>query len=133
MNKRSRTIRSALFISSAVGVGILFLAYGVMCLAIGVGVDEALERAHGHYSGEDTAALVAMMNSGDIPLKDRNLAVWALGQLGDTRAGASLEKLLTGEPCDHDSAICQRELKKAIRHCRGGVNITRWAWKPFVR
>jgi len=132
MNKRSRTIRSALFIGSAAGGGILILAYGIMCLAIGAGVDDLLERAHGSYSGDDTAALVAMMSSGDTPLKDRNLAIWALGQLGDTRATASLEKLLTGEPCNHDLAICQRELKKAIRGCRGGINITRWAWKPFV-
>ena len=94
--------------------------------------DMSIDKARDRFSGNDTNALVAMMNSSDIPLKDRNLAVWALGQLGDTRAAASLEKLLAGKPCEHASAVCQRELKKAIRHCRGGANVTRWAWKPFV-
>ncbi|OGD13555.1 MAG: hypothetical protein A2V76_06385 [Candidatus Aminicenantes bacterium RBG_16_63_14] len=132
MNGRIRAKRSALILGFVAGAGILILAYGVMCLAIGAGVDDALEKARGRFSENDTDGLVAMMNSSDIPLKDRNLAVWALGQLGDTRATASLEMLLTGKPCDHASAVCQRGLKKAIRQCRGGVNISSWAWKPFV-
>jgi hypothetical protein len=114
------------------GVGLILLAYGGVCLVIGAGVDDVLEKGRVRFSGNDTNALVAMMNSSDIPLKDRNLAVWALGQLGDTRAAASLEKLLTGKPCDHATVVCQRELRKAIRQCRGGANVTRWAWKPFV-
>jgi hypothetical protein len=132
MDPKASKGRPALILACAVGAGILLLGYGVMCLAIGAGVDGVLEKARDRFSGNDTNALVAMMNSSDIPLKDRNLAVWALGQLGDTRAAASLEKLLTGKPCEHASAVCQRELKKAIRHCRGGANVTRWAWKPFV-
>jgi hypothetical protein len=132
MNGRSRSLRSALIVGCAVGAGILFLAFGVICVAIGTGVDDVLERAHDNYSGDDTDALIAMMNAGDIPLKDRNRAAWALGQLGDQRATPHLEKLLTGGPCDHASAVCQHELKKALRQCRGGINITRWAWLPFV-
>ena len=57
-----------------------------MCLAIGAGVDNALEKAGGGFPGKDANALVAMMNSNDRPLKDRNSAAWALGQLGDLRA-----------------------------------------------
>jgi hypothetical protein len=132
MNVRSRPLRSALIGSCAAGAGLLFLAFGAMCVVIGGVVDSALERAHENYSGDDTDALIAMMNAGDIPLKDRNRAVWALGQLGDRRAAAAIEKLLTGGPCDHTAAVCQRELKKALRQCRGGINITRWAWRPFV-
>ncbi len=73
-----------------------------------------------------------MVNSGATPLRDRNRAIWAIGQLGDRRALPPLEGLVTGAPCDHAAAVCQYELKKAIRQCRGGVNITRWAWKRFV-
>jgi hypothetical protein len=132
MVKKATIRRPAFLIACAAGAGVLFLGFGIMCLAIGAGVDDVLEKARVRFSGNDTSALVAMMNSSDIPFKDRNMAVWALGQLGDTRAAASLEKLLTGQPCDHASAVCQRGLKKAIRLCRGGANITRWAWKPFV-
>jgi len=62
----------------------------------------------------------------------RNHAIWALGQLGDKRALPSLEKLYTGEPCDHSKYVCQYELKKAIKLCRGGLNITAWTWRRFV-
>lgn len=132
MDPKAPIKRPALTRWLMLGVGLILLAYGGVCLVIGAGVDDVLEKARVRFSGNDTNALVAMMNSSDIPLKDRNLAVWALGQLGDTRAAASLEKLLTGKPCDHATVVCQRELRKAIRQCRGGANVTRWAWKPFV-
>src|SRR4030042_6144564 len=132
MDPKARIRRPALPLWLLAGTGLLLLAYGVMCLAIGTGVDDVLEKARGGFSGKDTNALVAMMNSNDITLKDRNLAVWALGQLGDPRALPSLEDLVTGGPCDHAAGGCQHELRKAIRQCRGGVNITRWAWKPLV-
>ena len=132
MDPKTPIRRPALIRWLLLGVGLLLLAYGGVCLAIGAGVDDVLEKARDRFSGNDTDALVAMMNSGDIPLKDRNLAVWALGQSGDSRAAAALAKLQTGKPCDHTTAVCQRELRKAIRQCRGGANVTRWAWKPFV-
>ena len=132
MSSKARIRRPALTLWLMDGTVFLLLAYGVMCLAIGAVVDDALEKAGDGFSGKDANALVAMMNANDRPLKDRNSAVWALGQLGDPRALPSLEGLVTGAPCDHTAAVCQRELRKAIRQCRGGVNITRWAWKPFV-
>jgi len=58
----------------------------------------SIDKARDRFSGNDTNALVAMMNSSDIPLEDRNLAVWALGQSGDSRAAAALAKLQTGKP-----------------------------------
>ncbi|HUT07852.1 MAG TPA: hypothetical protein VMY15_03320, partial [Candidatus Latescibacteria bacterium] len=132
MNPKARIRRPALTLWLMAGTGLLLLAYGALCLAVGAGVGGVLEKARGGFSGKDTNVLIAMMNSDDRPLRDRNLAVWALGQLGDPRGLPSLERLATGGPCDHAAAICQHELRKAIRQCRGGVNITRWAWKPFV-
>jgi hypothetical protein len=115
------------------GIGLLLLAYGGVCLVIGAGVGDVLKSARGGFPGNGTDALVAMMISMSYPLEERNRAVWALGQLGDPRALPPLEGLVTGAPCDHAAAVCQYELRKAIRQCRGGVSVTRWAWKPFVR
>lgn len=101
-------------------------------MVIGAGVGDVLQTARRGFPGNRTDALLAMVNSSATPLMDRNRAVWAIGQLGDPGALSRLEGLVTGAPCDHAAAICQHELRKAIRQCRGGVNITRWAWKPFV-
>jgi len=132
MDAKTTIRRPAFMIACAAGAGILLLGYGVMCLAIGAGVDNAMKKALEKFPGNGTEALITVARSADFPLKARNRAIWALGQLGDVRALAPLESLWTGKPCDHAVAVCQYELRKAIRQCRGGVNITRWAWKPVV-
>lgn len=116
----------------AAGIGILLLAYAGICLAIGAGIDDAIAKARLSYPGDPGKALIAVATSEGFPLKDRNRAIWALGQLGEVRAVAPLEALLTGKPCDHAAAVCQRELRKAIRQCRGGVNLTRWTRRRSV-
>jgi hypothetical protein len=111
---------------------LLLFAYGSVCLIIGAGVGDAMTRALERFPENGTDALIFVAGSADFTLKARNRAIWALGQIGDVRALGRLESLRTGKPCDHGAAVCQHELRKAIRQCRGGVNITRWAWKPFV-
>ena len=78
------------------------------------------------YPVDRVEALVAYMQSEKHSLKDRNRSVWALGQIGDKCALPVLEKLYIGEPCDHDKYLCQRELKKAIQMCKGGLNVCSW-------
>jgi hypothetical protein len=55
--------------------------------------------------------------------------VWALGHLGDARALPVLESHYTGGPCDHSRLLCQRELEKAIRLSRGGLNLPALVWR----
>ncbi|MDH4195923.1 MAG: hypothetical protein OEW05_00790 [Candidatus Aminicenantes bacterium] len=132
MKPGSRPLKTALVRGWAPGAGLLFLAYGLVCWMIGSGVEDVLSRASRKFPGQGSDSLIAMVNSEEFPLKERNRAVWALGQLGDAKAVASLEALLTGKPCEHATSICQYELKKAIRQCRGAFNVARWAWKKFV-
>jgi len=132
LDSKARIRRPALIFWFAAGMVLLLLAYGGVCLVIGAGVGDAMARALDRFPENGTEALISKAGSAEFPLKDRNRAIWALGQLGDVRALAPLESLKTGKPCDHAAAVCQHELRKAIRQCRGGVNITRWAWKPFV-
>lgn len=124
--------RHGLGVWLAAGIGIPFLAYAGICLAIGAGVDDAVGRARVSFPGDPGKALIAVATSEDFPLKDRNRAIWALGQMGQVRAVAPLETLLTGKPCDHATAVCQRELRRAVRQCRRGVNLTRWTWRRSV-
>jgi len=71
--------------------------------------------------GDPVDALIAVACSEDNSLRERNRAIWALGQLRDARALAVLETLATGGPCAHDEYVCQYELGKAIRACKGGT------------
>ena len=71
---------------------------------------------------DEVEALIAVVDDPAHAPQDRTRAVWALGQIGDPRALAVLEKHYTGEPCDHERAICQYELDKAIRKIRGEYN-----------
>jgi hypothetical protein len=81
------------------------------------------------FGGDDVGALTALLRSEQAPLEDRNHAVRALGQVGDARAVPVLERYYTGQPCDHQRFLCQRELEKAIKRCNG----ENWApaWLPF--
>jgi hypothetical protein len=76
------------------------------------------QAAHPH-PGDDVAALIDFMKSGEHSLRERNLAVWTLGRLRDPAALPALESFYTGGKCDHDTRLCQGELHKAITLCGG--------------
>ena len=96
-------------------------ALGVIRWMIQSGLDEwcvTAQAAHPH-SGDDVAALLDYVQSSEHTLRDRNYAVWALGQARDERALSVLERYYTGGPCHHDRYLCQGELDKAIKLCKG--------------
>jgi HEAT repeat protein len=80
---------------------------------------EALAAAPGER--DPVPALMRLVGDGDLPLARRNRAVWALGRLGDPRALPLLEGLHTGDACDHEHALCQKELGKAVALCRAAA------------
>ena len=110
-------------------VSISLAGFFAICSAIGSGVRSVSTEALEGQSGDRVLALIAFVESEKHPLKERNRAVWALGRLGDPRALPVLEKYYTGAPCDHEHALCQGELSKAIRLCKGGTNITAFFWR----
>ena len=69
-------------------------------------------------AGDDVDALIAYVQSDLHTLRERNYAVWTLGRIRDGRALPILEGYLSGEKCEHDSKLCQKELKKAIELCK---------------
>ena len=93
------------------------------------GVHAASEAALLEQPGDRVPALMAYIESPAHTLSERNRAVWALGQLGDARALPVLEKHFTDRPCEHDRALCQYELRKAIRLCRGASNLPAFIWR----
>lgn len=102
---------------------IMFVA---VCFSIRSAVKEMSAEATKEYPGNRVEALTAYVISESHSLKKRNLAIWALGQIGDKSALAVLESFSTGGDCDHEKHLCLHELKKAIDLCKGGLNLTAW-------
>ncbi len=95
-----------------------FLAYARH--AIVTGLDECIamaQSAHPHPD-DNIAALIDFVDSDEHSLRDRNRAVWALGRLRARQALDVLEEFYIGGECDHDNALCQGELAKAINMCK---------------
>ena len=102
-------------------VTLLLLIIGLFGLRTWIYSDaiQAAEEAQARFSGDRVEALIAQLKSDEMPMRQKNRSVWALGQLRDKRAVPSLERLVTNEQCDHVNFICQSEVKKALGHCRG--------------
>jgi hypothetical protein len=84
------------------------------------------------YPGDNVEALMAMIEAEDSSYREKNRAIWALGQIGDERALPLLRKLDTDEPqpkpYDTDSYIVQYSVEKAIRQIEDGFIMTRWMY-----
>lgn len=119
------------FMSRAAAIGVVLVAAlsGGSIWLIASGVHTASEAALLEAPGDRVLALMAYVESPKHALRDRNRAVWALGQLGDARALRLLETHVTGRDCEHDRALCQHELRRAIRLCRGATNIAAFGWR----
>lgn len=77
-------------------------------------------------------ALMETLENEEESLRERNNAIWALGQLGDRRALGVLKKYYTGVIPDrepYDETLSQYEMKKAIGLLDGGFNATAWVWR----
>lgn len=129
--KSPRTWRRGTWLAVILG-GLLFVAFdGYLFISwwIGAEVKRQAASARTHYHGDSVEALMALAGDEGRALSDRNLAIWALGQLADARALPLLRGLQTGEPCDHARRVCEGELAKAIKLAEGGWNATGWVWR----
>jgi hypothetical protein len=111
------------------GMVLLAIVYVGISLVIGRGVRSVSETALREFPGDRISALMALVESDRHSLRDRNRAIWALGQLGAARALPMLEKHYTGKESDERLELSQYELKKAIVLCRGATNISAFVWR----
>jgi len=123
---RFASVRQVLFYGTLCCLAVILVAYFMACWSIRSSVKEISAMAVQEYPGERVEALMTYVNSENHSLKQRNRAVWALGQIGDSRALPMLQGFYTAGPCDHDRALCQHELQKAIKLCEGSFNATAW-------
>ncbi len=115
------------------GLVILFILFFIATsYIIGRDVKKLCLEAKKDYGGSCTDALISLVKDEERDFGKRNSAIWALGQLGDSRALPTLQSLYTGyipprEPWN--KTISQYELKKAINLASGGLNITAIIWR----
>ncbi len=100
--------------------GLIFIYIGLR-VWIWTDANKYAEKASLQFKTDKTEALLILLDSEEYTLKEKNKAIWALGVLKEKKALLKLELLYTGEECQHDSAICQYELRKAIHKIEGSL------------
>lgn len=118
------------------GVGAFLLLFIITSFYIGKSVQEKCKKAQEKYEGTCTKALTKVLENENNSYRERNLAIWALGQLGNKKVVPVLEKYYTGNIPNRESldkTISQYELKKALNLTRGGFNISALVWKPLFQ
>ena len=105
--------------------GLTIAMFGFIFIYIGLRVwiwtdaNKFAEKTAEQFKTNKTEALLLLLDSEKYTFKEKNKAIWALGVLKEKKALTKLELLHTGEECQHDSALCQYELYKAIHKIKG--------------
>src|SRR3972149_430567 len=116
-----------------IGIGLLgLLIIGVLIfiitsLWIGSDVRRYCKNAIKIYGGKCVSALTEMVDDTSMPFRDRNHAIWTLGQLGNPEGLPYITRYYKGvvpDKEDIDTQLSQHELTKAIKLMQGGFNIS---------
>ncbi len=127
--KNKKRVLAYLLAGFAVLSLLFFIA--ISCI-IGRDVKKLCFEAKKDYGGNCTDALVSLVKDEERDFGKRNSAIWALGQLGDSRVLPILQSLYTGYIPPRESwnkTISQYELKKAINLTSGELNMTAIIWR----
>lgn len=125
----SQRIRRVTLWGCALIAVLVLTAFVLISLRIGEDVRAASRIARAQHEGDPVEALLRYVEDDHHSFPERNRAVWALGQIGDRRALPLLRKHYSNKPCDHEGALCQRELGNAIKLLDGGLNATAIVWR----
>ena len=110
--------------------GLILFFYSFLVIYSGVKIN--CLKAQNEYKEDCVDSLIRLVKAEDKTLREKNSAVWALGQLADKKALSFLYELDKSIPeqgrCSYDGYLCKYEVRKAIKWCEGG-NITGWMYK----
>ncbi|MBU2577881.1 HEAT repeat domain-containing protein [Patescibacteria group bacterium] len=134
-----KNLKQRLIFASSIAISIFLLFFVVTSVWIGNEVKSHCGEAKREYGGDlpvgrqgCVEALIKLLNDENKGFRERNSAIWALGQLGDSRALPVLQSYYTGNIPSRESldkTISQHELKKAVNLTSGGFNITSYIWR----
>jgi len=132
MKKRLSLKRTFLFITISF-LALLTILFSYSFLVIYTKVKIICVNVQKEYKEDCVNSLTKLVQSDKKPFRQKNTAIWVLGQLADQRALPILRSLYTGNMPSRESldkTISQYELKKAIQWCEKG-NITSWMYKDI--
>ena len=107
-------------------------------LLVELHVKEMCEMATQKYPGDKVEALMMSVETKEYGYnahryKTNNHIFWTLGQLGNKRALPFLRNLVTDEPCDHETNLCQGEIQEAIQKLeRNQFNLPKFLWRGIL-
>ncbi len=124
------------------GTLIVLLACVVVIILFSLCIELHIKKTCGiaarKYPGDKVEALMMFVDSKENGYRAHlysanNHAFWALGQLGDKRALPFLRNLLAGEPCDHETNLCQGEIQEAIQKLeRNKFNLPKFLFRGVL-
>ncbi len=136
MKIKTKLIKQYFLYLCALGVSIFILFFIILCTWIGYELKSVCREAKNTYGSKQTCnqALTRMLDDNRQNFKNRNDAIWALGEIGSPDSLPVLKKYYTGiiparEPLY--KTISQYELKKAIDLTSGGLNISAFVWRSM--
>ena len=130
LNKKLKKI----LILSFLGIGLIISAFIFsVYLILYIEVSKNCNKAISEYKTSCRKSLISTFNSKDKSIKEKNDAVWTLGQLADKNSLPFLksiynDKIPNREPLD--KVISQYEIRKAIRWSEKG-NWTSWMYFKY--
>jgi hypothetical protein len=125
-----------IFIVVAAGAMLVLVLFGLSLVDIYSDVKARCDVARHEFGGDSVEALMALIESDTRGFKEKNSAIWALGQLGDRRAVPFLQNLITDEdqpsPYDSSKYIVQYSVRKALKSCSGNEpHLTKWMYSDL--
>jgi len=112
-------------------VSFVVLLFFVTGTWIGLSVRDNCSLAQSKYQGDCVEALIQMVDDENNSFKQRNDAIWTLGQLGDKRAEYPLSKYYSENIPDrepYNEVLSTYELRKALNLLENDSSLTKFIW-----
>lgn len=136
--KSTPRLRSILLRGIPIVLLVCVVGIALFSLWIELSVKKVCAAATQKYPGDKVEALMTFVETKENSYRANiysanNHVFWALGQLGDKRALPFLKKLVTGESCNHETNLCQGEIKEAIHKLeRNQFNLPKFLWRGVL-
>jgi len=134
MKIKTKQIKNYFLYLCIIGISIFVLFFIITCTWIGYEIKSVCREAKNTYGAKLNCSqvLAKTLDDNKQSFKNKNDAIWALGQIGNPDSLPILQKYYTGiiparEPLYR--TISQYELKKAINLVNGGTNISAFIWR----